>query len=164
MTTAHDHTHHDDDEIGCCGHPLPTNLPAAPNVRVVSVVAVVLIDADGRILLTQRPMGKSMAGLWEFPGGKMAAGETPEYALVREMYEELGILTCTDCLQPLCFASHAYDDFHLLMPVFACRKWRGTPMSKEGQEMAWVTLNQVADYPMPPADKPLIPLLFDLLG
>lgn len=151
------------DEIGCCGKPLPTALPAFPNARVLVVVAGILIDADGRILLAQRPKGKAMAGLWEFPGGKIEQGETPEYALIREFKDELGIITCTDCLQPLTFASHAYDDFHLLMPVFACRKWRGDPQGLEGQQLAWARLNQLNDYPMPPADKPLIPILFDLL-
>ena len=104
-----------------------------------------------------------MAGLWEFPGGKVHDGETPEYALVRELHEELGILTCTDCLQPLTFASHSYDDFHLLMPTFALRKWRETVEAKEGQELAWVKLTDMSDYDMPPADRPLIPILFDLL-
>ncbi|NBX65836.1 MAG: 8-oxo-dGTP diphosphatase MutT [Proteobacteria bacterium] len=156
--------HHHDDEVGCCGKPLPTELPEFPNARVVTVVAGILIDGRGRILLTQRPPGKSMAGLWEFPGGKINTGETPEYALVREMQEELGIITCTDCLQPLTFASHAYEDFHLLMPVFACRKWRGEPQGREGQNLAWASLQQLSSYDMPPADKPLIPLLFDLLG
>ena len=155
---------HTDDDAGCCGKPLPTDLPAFPNARVVTVVAGVLIDADRRILLAQRPAGKSMAGLWEFPGGKIAAGETPEYALVRELHEELGIITCTDCLQPLTFASHAYPDFHLLMPVFACRKWRGIPTPQEGQRLVWARLGELSSYDMPPADKPLVPLLFDLLG
>lgn len=157
-------SHHADDETGCCGKPLPTELPVFPNARVVTVVAGVLIDVDGRVLLAQRPEGKAMAGLWEFPGGKVAAGETPEYALVRELHEELGILTCTDCLQPLTFASHAYPDFHLLMPVFACRKWRGTLTPREGQKLAWVRVAQMSAYDMPPADKPLVPLLHDLLG
>jgi len=161
--TAVANTHHDDDEVGCCGSPLPTELPDFPNARVITVVAGVLIDKDGRILLAQRPEGKSMASLWEFPGGKVDTGETPEYALVRELSEELGILTCTDCLQPLTFASHAYEDFHLLMPVFALRKWRGTITPHEGQKLAWAKLNELADYDMPPADKPLIPILFDLL-
>lgn len=151
------------DEVGCCGQPLPTELPEFPNARVVTVVAGILIDGDGRILLAQRPEGKAMAGLWEFPGGKIEQGETPEYALVRELQDELGIITCTDCLQPLTFASHAYDDFHLLMPVFALRKWRHEPQGLEGQKLAWVKLGDLKNYPMPPADKPLIPLLFDLL-
>lgn len=152
------------DDLGCCGEPLPYDLPEFPNARVVTVVAGILIDDQNRVLIARRPAGKPMAGLWEFPGGKIAAGETPEYALVREMNEELGIITCTDCLQPLTFASHAYDDFHLLMPVFACRKWRYDVTPKEGQELAWVKLAQLRDYDMPPADKPLIPLLFDLIG
>jgi len=152
------------DEVGCCGQPLPTELPEFVNTRVVTVVAGVLIDADGRILLAQRPEGKAMAGLWEFPGGKIENGETPEYALVRELHDELGIITCTDCLQPLTFASHAYDDFHLLMPVFALRKWRHEAQGLEGQKLAWVRLSELNTYDMPPADKPLIPLLWDLLG
>lgn len=151
------------DEIGCCGQPLPTSLPEFPNARVVTVVAGILIDQDNRILLAQRPAGKAMAGLWEFPGGKIEPGETPEYALVRELNDELGIMTCTDCLQPLTFASHAYDDFHLLMPVFALRKWRYEPTGREGQALAWVKLGDLKNYEMPPADKPLVPMLFDLL-
>ncbi len=150
-------------EDGCCGQEIPDHLPPAPDKRLVYVSAAVLIDADKRILIARRPQGKAMAGLWEFPGGKIAAGETPEYALTRELHEELGILTCTDCLTPLTFASHSYDDFHLLMPVFACRKWKGTITPQEGQEVKWVHLSQLNDYPMPPADLPLIPLLFDLL-
>jgi 8-oxo-dGTP diphosphatase len=151
------------DDIGCCGEPLPYDLPEFPNARVVTVVAGILIDEAERILLAQRPEGKSMAGLWEFPGGKIEEGESPEYALVRELKDELGIVTCTDCLQPLTFASHAYADFHLLMPVFAIRKWRYDPQPLEGQKLAWVKLSELKDYDMPPADKPLIPLLFDLL-
>ena len=162
MTQQPDHRH-DSEEIGCCGKPLPTDLPVFPNARIITVVAGILIDDQKRILLAQRPEGKAMAGLWEFPGGKINAGETPEYALLREMQEELGIITCTDCLQPLTFASHAYAEFHLLMPVFACRKWRGTPLGLEGQNLAWATLQQLSSYDMPPADKPIIPLLFDLL-
>ena len=127
--------------------------------RIILVSAVALIDVDGRILLAQRPQGKSMAGLWEFPGGKVEAGETPEAALIRELDEELGIGTWESCLAPLTFASHGYDDFHLLMPLFACRKWEGTPQSKEGQKLAWVKTKDLRDYPMPPADVPLIPVL-----
>jgi 8-oxo-dGTP diphosphatase len=132
-------------------------------MSIVLVSACALIDVDGRVLLTQRPEGKSMAGLWEFPGGKVEAGETPEAALIRELHEELGIDTWQSCLAPLAFASHAYDDFHLLMPLFACRKWTGTPLSREGQKLAWVRANALKDYPMPPADLPLIPLLRDWL-
>jgi len=130
-------------------------------VKTVLVSAVALIDADGRILIAQRPEGKSMAGLWEFPGGKVEPGETPEAALVRELQEELGIDTWASCLAPLTFASHTYDDFHLLMPLFACRKWQGTPQSQEGQTLKWVRANQLRDHPMPPADIPLIPILRD---
>lgn len=127
------------------------------------VVAVALVDSDGRVLIARRPPGKSMAGLWEFPGGKVMAGETPEAALVRELKEELGVDTRGSCLAPLTFASHAYDDFHLLMPLYACRVWRGTPTPHEGQELAWVEPKRLFDYPMPPADLPLIPLLCDLI-
>jgi 8-oxo-dGTP diphosphatase len=130
---------------------------------VVLVSAVALIDADGRVLLAQRPQGKSMAGLWEFPGGKVEPGETPEAALIRELREELGIDTWASCLAPLTFASHAYPDFHLLMPLFACRRWQGIPAAREGQRLAWVAPARLRDYPMPPADLPLIPVLRDWL-
>ena len=131
--------------------------------KVVLVSAVALIDPDGRVLLAQRPEGKSMAGLWEFPGGKVEAGETPEEALIRELHEDLGIDTWSSCLAPLTFASHAYEDFHLLMPLFACRRWNGTPQSKEGQALKWVKAQDLRNFPMPPADIPLIPILRDWL-
>ncbi|KPQ15365.1 MAG: 8-oxo-dGTP diphosphatase [Rhodobacteraceae bacterium HLUCCO18] len=130
-------------------------------MKIVLVSAVALIDVEGRILLAQRPEGKSMAGLWEFPGGKVEPGETPEAALVRELHEELGIETWDSCLAPLTFASHSYPGFHLLMPLFACRKWDGIPQSQEGQALAWVRARDLRDYPMPPADEPLIPILRD---
>ena len=132
-------------------------------MTLVLVAAVALIDVDGRVLLAQRPEGKSMAGLWEFPGGKVESGETPEVALIRELQEELGIDTWASCLAPLTFASHSYEDFHLLMPVFACRKWNGTPNPREGQSLAWVRPQNLRDYPMPAADLPLIPILRDWL-
>ncbi|MBB1490777.1 MULTISPECIES: 8-oxo-dGTP diphosphatase MutT [unclassified Paracoccus (in: a-proteobacteria)] len=131
--------------------------------RMVLVAAVALIDADGRVLLARRPEGKPMAGLWEFPGGKVDPGETPEAALIRELDEELGIETWNSCLAPLTFASHAYDSFHLLMPLYACRRWQGTPQPREGQELAWVRAADLARYPMPPADVPLVPILRDWL-
>ena len=132
-------------------------------MKLVLVSAVALIDADGRVLIAQRPEGKSMAGLWEFPGGKVEAGETPEAALIRELHEELGIETWHSCLAPLTFASHAYEDFHLLMPLFACRRWEGIATPREGQVLKWVHARDLANYPMPPADIPLIPILRDLL-
>jgi len=132
-------------------------------VKIVLVSAVALIDVDGRVLLARRPEGKSMAGLWEFPGGKIEPDETPEAALIRELQEELGIDTWSSCLAPLTFASHAYDDFHLLMPLFACRKWAGTPVSRENQTLKWVRPQALRDYPMPPADVPLIAVLRDWL-
>lgn len=132
-------------------------------MKTVLVSAVALIDRDGRVLLAQRPAGKAMAGLWEFPGGKVEPGETPEAALIRELAEELGIDTWQSCLAPLTFASHSYDDFHLLMPLFACRKWEGTPTARENQVLKWVRPKDMRDYPMPAADKPLIPILRDWL-
>lgn len=132
-------------------------------MKLVLVAAVALIDPDGRVLLAQRPEGKSMAGLWEFPGGKVEPGETPEAALIRELHEELGIGTLSSCLAPLTFASHAYETFHLLMPLFACRRWQGTVTPREGQTLKWVRPAQLRDYPMPPADIPLIPILRDWL-
>ena len=135
----------------------------APGLPTVLVSAVVLVDADGRVLLAQRPEGKSMAGLWEFPGGKVEAGETPEAALIRELGEELAIDTAESCLAPLSFVSHAYDDFHLLMLVYVCRKWEGTPQPVEGGELAWARAARLRDYDMPPADLPLIAVIQDLL-
>jgi len=131
--------------------------------RVVLVVAVALIDEQGRVLLARRPEGKKMAGLWEFPGGKMEKGETPEAALARELHEELGIEVAPRDFAPFVFASHAYDSFHLLMPVFLCRRWKGVPHAKEGQKLAWVAPTDLVEYPMPPADRPLIPMLRDFL-
>lgn len=132
-------------------------------MKIVLVAAVALIDPDGRVLIAQRPEGKSLAGLWEFPGGKVESGETPEIALIRELEEELGINTWESCLAPLTFASHSYDDFHLLMPLFACRKWDGVVQPKEKQTLAWVRPNNLKDYPMPPADIPLVAVLRDWL-
>ena len=138
---------------GSPGDPLP----------IVLVAAAALVDADGRVLIARRPEGKRMAGLWEFPGGKVAPGETPEGALIRELQEELGIDTRESCLAPIAFASHRYDDFHLLMPLYACRVWKGSPAPREGQELAWVRPPRLSDYPMPPADAPLVALLRDLI-
>ena len=132
-------------------------------MNTILVVAAALIDKDGRVLLAQRPPNKSMAGLWEFPGGKVEDGESPEDALIRELNEELGIDTWGSCLAPLSFASHSYDDFHLLMPLFACRKWIGTPMAMEGQVLKWVSKNDLKNYAMPPADIPLIAAIRDWL-
>ncbi len=130
---------------------------------VVLVVAVAMIDPDGRVLLARRPEGKSMAGLWEFPGGKVEAGETPEAALDRELREELGVEICVPCLAPLSFASHAYDDFHLFMPLYILRKWDGIARPREGQELAWVRPERLRDYAMPPADAPLVAALETIL-
>jgi 8-oxo-dGTP diphosphatase len=132
-------------------------------LKIVLVVACALIDVDGRVLLAQRPQGRAMAGLWEFPGGKMEAGEKPEQTLIRELKEELGIDVKEACLAPLTFASHTYDDFHLMMPLYVCRRWEGTATPLEGQQLAWVRPNKLRDYPMPPADLPLIPHLQNLL-
>jgi 8-oxo-dGTP diphosphatase len=131
--------------------------------RLLLVVACALVDADGRVLIAQRPEGKQLAGLWEFPGGKVEPGETPEETLVRELKEELGIETKTACLAPLTFASHSYDDFHLLMPLYVCRRFWGIPQPLDAQALKWVKPNKLRDYPMPPADAPLIPFLIDLL-
>jgi 8-oxo-dGTP diphosphatase len=133
------------------------------SVNLVLVAACALIDTDGRVLLAQRPSGKTMAGLWEFPGGKVESGERPEDSLIRELKEELGIVVREACLAPLTFASHAYPDFHLLMPLFVCRRWDGTVTPREGQRLAWVRPNRLRDYPMPPADEPLIAHLTGLL-
>lgn len=130
---------------------------------IILVAACALVDADGRVLLAQRPPGKSLAGLWEFPGGKVETGETPEDCLIRELKEEIGIDVAKACLAPLTFASHAYDSFHLLMPLFVCRRWQGVANALEGQTLAWVLPNRMQDYPMPPADEPLVAVLRDLL-
>lgn len=132
-------------------------------MKRVLVAAVALVDADGRVLLCKRPEGKPFAGLWEFPGGKVEPGERPEAALIRELREELSIDVIESCLAPLTFASHAYDDFHLLMPLYVCRRWKGVARGLEGQELAWVKPPKLREYPMPPADIPLIPYLIDLL-
>lgn len=131
--------------------------------KIVLVAACALIDTDGRILLAQRPEGKNLAGLWEFPGGKVESGETPEDALIRELHEELGIITQHACLAPLTFASYAYEKFHLLMPLYICRRYEGIARSMEGQALKWVRPQELRNYPMPPADEPLIPFLMDLL-
>ncbi len=132
-------------------------------MNLTLVAACALVDADNRVLIAQRPPGKTLAGLWEFPGGKLDAGERPEQALIRELHEELGIDVKEDCLAPLTFASHAYDDFHLLMPLYICRRWSGDVVARESQKLAWVRANRLRDYPMPAADIPLIPHLIDLL-
>lgn len=148
--------------MGGCSDALDKPRPdTAPGLPVLLVAAICLIDRDGRILLTRRPAGKPMAGLWEFPGGKVMMGETPEFALCREMEEELGLQVRECCLTPLGFASHSYEDFHLIMPLYVCRMWRGTPNPLEGQEMAWVKPNDLASYDMPPADVPLIHQILD---
>jgi 8-oxo-dGTP diphosphatase len=136
---------------------------AERKLPLVLVAAVALIDADGHVLLARRPEGKAMAGLWEFPGGKVHEGEAPEAALIRELKEELGVDTAESCLAPFAFASHRYPDFHLLMPLYVCRRWSGTPTALEGQQLAWVRPQRLGDYPMPPADRPLVALLQDLL-
>ncbi len=132
-------------------------------MKLVLVVAVALIDRDGRVLVARRPEGKAMAGLWEFPGGKVEPGETPEAALIRELDEELGIDTWASCLAPLTFASHAYADFHLLMPLYACRRWEGVPQAREHAELRWVGVRALAELAMPPADRPLVAVLRDWL-
>ena len=131
---------------------------------ILLVAAAALVDSDNRVLLSKSPEGKTLAGLWEFPGGKVDAGETPEHALRRELKEELDIEVCETCLAPFTFASHTYNAFHLLMPLYLCRNWEGEIAPQEGQEVAWVRARRLADYPMPPADAPLVPWLRDLLG
>jgi 8-oxo-dGTP diphosphatase len=143
--------------------PCPGGQPPLAGRKLVLVAAVAMIDIDGRVLIAQRPAGKPMAGLWEFPGGKVDPGETPEEALVRELREELGVETTGSCLAPIAFASHGYETFHLLMPLYACRKWLGTPTPHEGQVLKWVELGMLSEYRMPPADIPLIAQLRDLL-
>ncbi len=133
-------------------------------MKLLLVAACALVDADGRVLIARRPAGKDMAGLWEFPGGKVDQGERPEQTLIRELREELGIQVQEACLAPLTFASHSYEAFQLLMPLWICRKWEGQPEALEGQELAWVRPNRLRDYAMPPADEPLIPHLIDLIG
>ncbi|KAB7787695.1 (deoxy)nucleoside triphosphate pyrophosphohydrolase [Methylorubrum populi] len=133
-------------------------------VKLLLVVAAALVDSDGRVLMAQRPEGKALAGLWEFPGGKVEPGERPEETLIRELAEELGITVKEPCLAPLTFASHAYPDFHLLMPLYICRRWEGIPQSREAQALRWVRPGALRDLSMPPADLPLIPFLIDLLG
>lgn len=150
----------DDDESGCFA---AAEAPPRAGEKILTVVAVALLDADGRILLAQRPAGKTLAGLWEFPGGKLEPGETPEAALVRELHEELGVDIRASCLAPLTFASYSYETFHLLMPLYVCRQWRGKVTAREGQKLAWVRAERLRDYPMPPADEPLIPILQDWL-
>ena len=132
-------------------------------MQLMLVVAVALVDADRRVLIAQRPQGKALAGLWEFPGGKLEAGETPEQALIRELEEELGISTKSACLAPVSFASYSYESFHLLMPLYVCRKWQGTPVAREHAALKWVRPQALRDYPTPPADEPLIAALCDLL-
>lgn len=141
----------------------PNSTPAPGSLPTLLVVAVALVDGDGRVLLAQRPEGKSLAGLWEFPGGKVDPGETPEAALVRELKEELDIDTTASCLAPFTFASHSYETFHLLMPLYVCRVWEGAVSAREGQKLTWVYPNRMGDYPMPPADLPLVAMLRDLL-
>ena len=133
-------------------------------MRLALVVAAALVDADGRVLIAQRPAGKQLAGLWEFPGGKVEAGERPEEALIRELREELGIIVKAQCLAPLTFASHAYENFHLLMPLYICRRWEGVAQGREGQALKWVKASSLSAHPMPPADTPLIAPLIELLG
>jgi 8-oxo-dGTP diphosphatase len=150
---------------GCVAHRRPASAAQKePTLKLLLVVAAALIDADDRVLIAQRPKGKQLADLWEFPGGKLDAGERPEQALIRELAEELGVIVKEACLAPLTFASHAYADFHLLMPLYVCRRWEGFVTPREGQALKWVRAKDLRDYPMPPADEPLIPPLIELLG
>ena len=148
-----------EDESGCW----QLDARVGPALPLLLVVAAALVDVDGRVLIAQRPAGKVLAGLWEFPGGKLQAGETPEAALIRELQEELSIDTRESCLAPFAFASHAYEDFQLLMPLYLCRIWKGDPRPREGQALKWVRPSRLSDYPMPPADEPLVALLRDFL-
>jgi 8-oxo-dGTP diphosphatase len=141
----------------------PGQLAVTAQRPLLLVAAAALLDRDSRVLIARRPAGKEMAGLWEFPGGKVGKDETPEAALIRELREELGIEVCEPCLAPFTFASHAYERFHLLMPLYLCRTWEGEVVAREGQELKWVRASRLADYPMPPADLPLLPMLRDLL-
>lgn len=150
--------------MSTCADALDRPKPVLPkNLKIVLVAAAALVDTDGRVLIAQRPLHKAMPGLWEFPGGKIEPGETPEFALMRELEEELGIETRPTCYHPIAFASHSYDDFHLLMPLYICRHWRGIPTSTEHVALKWVKPRDLHDYPMPPADLPLIPALRDLV-
>ncbi len=149
--------------MNACEDALNAPVPPAPALPVVTVVACALIDPDNRILIAQRPQGKAMAGLWEFPGGKIERGELPEYALMRELKEELGIESRPQCFTPLAFTSHSYDNFHLLMPLFGLRMWRGVPRAVEHDALKWVRVHDLNEYPMPAADVPLIAALRDLL-
>jgi len=144
-----------------CEQALDLPIPESPHMPVLFVVAAVLIDKDGRILIAQRPEGKTMSGLWEFPGGKVQEGELPEYALMRELEEELGVITRPCCFSPISFASHSYESFHLIMPLFACRVWKGSVCPKEGQNTKWVLPNELYNYSMPEADTPLISDIID---
>src|SRR5437764_1898535 len=139
------------------------SFPCMTDIKLTLVVACALVDADKRVLIAQRPEGKTLAGLWEFPGGKVEPGERPEQTLIRELHEEIGIDVSEPCLAPLTFASHAYENFHLLMPLYICRRWEGQVIAREGQALAWVRASKLRDYRMPPADIPLIPHLLDLL-
>jgi 8-oxo-dGTP diphosphatase len=148
---------------GSGGEPPGPSSETPAEKKLLLVAACALVDIESRVLLARRPEGKSMAGLWEFPGGKLDPGETPEAALIRELKEELGIDVAANCLAPFAFASHPYARFHLLMPLYLCRRWGGTPRAREGQTLAWVEPGRLADYPMPEADRPLVPLLRDFL-
>jgi 8-oxo-dGTP diphosphatase len=153
------------DRMAASGHGKPASsaLSLGDDRQLLLVSAVAMVDADGRVLLARRPEGKALAGLWEFPGGKVRTGETPEAALIRELHEELGVDVSASCLAPFAFASHAYERFHLLMPLYLCRRWQGTPEPREGQALAWVRPGKLGDYPMPPADRPLVAMLRDWL-